>query len=214
MEPPLPGWPTPRKHSPISLNCPGKVEPVPHTDNALHMPEHVDQADCDSVARDLPSDRDDAGPDCHIKGARVKGEAPGGDFLGHRIADLGIRPVEDAQYIHPAHDADQLTRIVNHRQPLYPAVMHEPGRMGQAVVWADSQRGLRHQLARRHPGSFGALPLAGTYQVPGQHIRPYLLKQQIRFGNHSHQVIRRVLCVPGISSTALTSRVALPAVRP
>ena len=137
MDPPLSGWPTRRKHSAISLTCPGKAEPVPHTDNALRMPERADQADCDSVARDLPSDRDDAGPDCHIKGARVKGEVPDDDFPGHRLSDLGIRPVEDAQYIHPAHDADQLTRIVNHRQPLYPAVMHKPGRIGQAVAWAD-----------------------------------------------------------------------------
>ena len=70
----------PRKHCTLGLSCPGKVEPVPHTDNALCMPEHVDQADCDSVVRDLPSDRDDAGPDCHIEGARVMGEALGDDF--------------------------------------------------------------------------------------------------------------------------------------
>ena len=72
-DPPLSGWPVPRKHCTLGLSCPGKVEPVPHTDNALCMPEHVDQADCDRRCG-LPSDRDDSG-DCHMGGGRVMGEA-------------------------------------------------------------------------------------------------------------------------------------------
>jgi len=48
------------------------------------------------------------------------------DLLDHLVADLVVRPAENAQHIHPAHDPDQPARIVNHRQPLHPAVTTQP----------------------------------------------------------------------------------------
>ena len=55
------------------------------------------------------------------KASGVKGEIPHEDVLDDFVADLGVRPVKDAQHIQPAHDPHHTACIVHHRQPLHMA---------------------------------------------------------------------------------------------
>src|SRR5262249_4735774 len=84
---------------------------------------------------DMPADCHDARPNSDIEGGRVKLKFLADDHLADVVQDLAVWPLEDAEHIRPADDADELALRIDDRQTVNLPPLHDA-------------RGIDHRAAR------------------------------------------------------------------
>jgi DNA-binding CsgD family transcriptional regulator len=125
-------------------------EPVAYGDNALHVPDRVDDVVAHQGGLRRALDGGDAVLDRGGEPGRVAGEIAQGEILGDPALYLRVRPTVYAQHVGAGHDADQPSVVAGDREPLNVLVVHQAGRVGDRLVGSDGHGWLGHQVGRGH----------------------------------------------------------------
>src|SRR5512132_2254757 len=162
-------------------------EPVDHLDHAVEAADQVDGDRDQAAAFQLAGEGDDAVADVDGDRVRVHPHGPPEHLLADLVGDVGVGAEEDLEQVGAADDAEQGTGRVDHRQPLDPVAVQQPGCLANAGVGSDGDGGASHQLGRGVAGRLGSgLALAPPLEPLEQPafrwpLRVLLLEQQVRF---------------------------------